>query len=331
MNPTIYNFTLDMQSAVSQATLSARKGDSVRFASVTLTSGGVPYEIAHGCYAVLNAKRASDNAVLFVDCVIKDNSITFNLNGLVSGAEGRVDCDITLYSPEGEAITSPRFAVVVYAGVTTGDDIEDTDEYKTLGELVAAAEVAKESAEFAATCAVGGGAISFNGRTGAVMPEAGDYDADMVGAEPAGAAGSAVEAHDADKNAHTGMFAAAEHEHDASDIRDFAVAMTEHGAAKVAYGKVSRSGNAIEIKNLEFTPKLIIAHGGTSSGETTHILYAVRNIGRAIEHVYYCDTEGTYHHATDIATLIWSDNGVKVSNLFSNANGESEFYYVAIG
>lgn len=36
------------------------------------------------------------------------------------------------------------------------------------------------------------GVVTFNGRTGAVTPEAGDYTADMVGAEPAGSANTAL-------------------------------------------------------------------------------------------------------------------------------------------
>ena len=48
------------------------------------------------------------------------------------------------------------------------------------------------------------GVASFNGRTGPVAPQAGDYTAAQVGADPAGAAAAAVANHRADPNAHVG-------------------------------------------------------------------------------------------------------------------------------
>lgn len=68
--------------------------------------------------------------------------------------------------------------------------------------------------------AAGGGVTSFNGRSGAVAPQAGDYTADMVGArpstwtptaqevgaDPAGTAESAVSAHNQASDAHSTQF-----------------------------------------------------------------------------------------------------------------------------
>ena len=48
------------------------------------------------------------------------------------------------------------------------------------------------------------GVASFNGRTGPVEPQTGDYTAAQVGADPAGAAAAAVADHRADPNAHVG-------------------------------------------------------------------------------------------------------------------------------
>lgn len=50
--------------------------------------------------------------------------------------------------------------------------------------------------------AAGGGVSSFNGRTGAVLPQSGDYTAQQVGADPAGTAAGAVSAHNTDTAAH---------------------------------------------------------------------------------------------------------------------------------
>lgn len=55
-----------------------------------------------------------------------------------------------------------------------------------------------------------GGVSTFNGRTGVVMPQAGDYTAAQVGADAAGAAAAAVSNHRADPNAHAGYVTVAQ-------------------------------------------------------------------------------------------------------------------------
>ena len=62
--------------------------------------------------------------------------------------------------------------------------------------------------------ALQGSVHSFNGRAGAVLPKAGDYTAEMVGAEPTGTAAAVVGAHDSSSNPHPGKFAPVGHNHD---------------------------------------------------------------------------------------------------------------------
>ena len=54
------------------------------------------------------------------------------------------------------------------------------------------------------------GVSTFNGRTGVVIPQAGDYTAAQVGADVAGAAAAAVSDHRADPNAHAGYVTVAQ-------------------------------------------------------------------------------------------------------------------------
>ena len=54
------------------------------------------------------------------------------------------------------------------------------------------------------------GVSTFNGRTGVVLPQAGDYTAVQVGADPAGTAAAAVSDHRADPNAHAGYVTVAQ-------------------------------------------------------------------------------------------------------------------------
>lgn len=334
MNPTIYNFTLDLQSAVSQAVLSARKGDRARFASVTFMSGGVPYAIEHGCYAVLNAVRESDGAILFADCIIKDDTVTFNVSDLASGKEGRVDCDLTLYSPSGEAITSPRFAVVVYAGTTTGEDIESMGDYKTLYDLYSGCMDAKEAAEFAASVAAGGGAISFNGRIGAVDPAYGDYTAEMVGADPAGTADSAVATHNADNAAHSELFRKCSkegHKHDASDISDISsaisAAMATAGTAKIATASASKNGSVVTVNYPGFAPKFVVLMGSYSGAITT--TYAMYGMSEALVHGHSINSEDKEEKFDRYATVVWSSEKMAIS--CGEWSRYESFKFVAIG
>ena len=55
-----------------------------------------------------------------------------------------------------------------------------------------------------------GGVSTFNGRAGVVAPQAGDYTAAQVGADPAGTAAAAVADHRADPNAHAGYVTVAQ-------------------------------------------------------------------------------------------------------------------------
>ena len=90
--------------------------------------------------------------------------------------------------------TADDLAAIV-ADVLADSDVKNASTYAAAAEQAnldaqaakTAAENAKAAAEKAANeagAAAGGGVLSFNGRGGAVNPQAGDYTADMVGALP---------------------------------------------------------------------------------------------------------------------------------------------------
>lgn len=54
----------------------------------------------------------------------------------------------------------------------------------------------------------GGGVSTFNGRTGVVKPESGDYTAEMVGADTTGTATAEIATHSTDATAHADIRAA---------------------------------------------------------------------------------------------------------------------------
>ena len=90
--------------------------------------------------------------------------------------------------------------------------------------------------------AAGGGVTSFNGRSGSVEPQSGDYTAAMVGADPAGAAVSAASAHNAAADAHSALFGA---KADASALTSHAGNTTAHITASERTAWNAKSGKAL--------------------------------------------------------------------------------------
>ncbi|MDE7245103.1 MAG: hypothetical protein K2O18_14180, partial [Oscillospiraceae bacterium] len=77
-----------------------------------------------------------------------------------------------------------------------------TGEVKPQSGDYTAAMVGARPDDWVPTAAEVGGVSSFNGRTGEVKPQSGDYTAAMAGADPEGTAAEAVEAHNEDSAAH---------------------------------------------------------------------------------------------------------------------------------
>lgn len=106
------------------------------------------------------------------------------------------------------AATSAREAEAAAGSIT--NELELATE--AANRAAESARAAEKSAQDAAGAA-GGGVLSFNGRSEYVSPQAGDYTAEMVGADAAGTARSAVSEHDGADNPHSGKFAPKEHTH----------------------------------------------------------------------------------------------------------------------
>lgn len=106
----------------------------------------------------------------------------------------------------------------------------------------------------------GGGVTSFNGRKGAIVPQAGDYTAEDVGAAPA-------------DHTHTAAQVEAspvEHEHTKSDITDFPKSMPASDVPDWAKAENKPSYTAADVgaKPSEWKP----FHAGTSApGDTTQL------------------------------------------------------------
>lgn len=131
-----HRISLDIHRQTTQAHLAVKKGDTARQIVVSLVSGGVPYSIAAGCYAVFMAKKPDGN-ILYNDCAIEGNRIIYTFTEQTASAAGLMACELRLYGSNGKLITSPKIAIIVSGTVYEDSEVESTDEFSALSKLVA--------------------------------------------------------------------------------------------------------------------------------------------------------------------------------------------------
>ena len=136
MNDVIYNVSLDMYETQAQCMLAVKKSDNGRRINFVLTEGGRPYAISEGCSAVLRAKKPG-GTVLFNNCVIDGNVISYTLTNQTSAAAGIVDCELMLSGSDGKQITSPRFSLRVEDTLYSDSEVEAQDEFTALQTAIA--------------------------------------------------------------------------------------------------------------------------------------------------------------------------------------------------
>lgn len=124
MRNSIYRITLDMHDVASQVQITAKQHDTARKLHITLSENGSPYTIEEGCRAVLTINR-SGSTVIIDDCEIKLNGsvIMYDFNSQTTEVLGINECEVKLYDPDGDIITSPRFTLLVDENVyNDGED-----------------------------------------------------------------------------------------------------------------------------------------------------------------------------------------------------------------
>ena len=147
MNDSIKRISLDIHSTSSGETVNAKRGDTARKLIISLVDGGLPYSIGEDCYAVFTGKKPDRN-VVFNDCTIKDNTISYQFTEQTVAVEGRVNCEIKLYGADGKLITSPKFTINVFGTVyNEGDEVESSDEFNALTNLMAETQKAVKEAQ----------------------------------------------------------------------------------------------------------------------------------------------------------------------------------------
>ena len=149
MEHIIHNLSLNMQSSISQVSLSVKKGDTMRKLCITLTDNGTVYRIAEGCEAVLSAKKES-GWILYNNCTIdyENNIIVYEFTHGTAIMPGKLDCEIKLYDANKNLITSPQFTIIVNNSVHEDGEVEDSNEFSALTTLYSEVTTKLHNGEF---------------------------------------------------------------------------------------------------------------------------------------------------------------------------------------
>lgn len=147
MKKAIYRITLDVRSAVSQFTISAKKGDNARRLIISFTEGGTPYRLTDDCAAQLSVKRPNGE-LAFDSCIVTGGEVIYDFTRCVTRYAGRHECELFIYNSEGAQLTSSRFDIVTFSGVGSDAETEEGEDYRTLSEIVKDARYLDEAARY---------------------------------------------------------------------------------------------------------------------------------------------------------------------------------------
>lgn len=191
--------SLDMLAVGIPPAVEAKQNDTARVIAASLYAGGNVFDVPTGAIAVFRYRKA-DGTAGFYDALPDDtpaisidgNVVTILLVEQVLTVHGDVRCEINLYNTAGEKLTTFTFCLRVQASVLTDAEIISSDYFNVLSEKVAQAIKSADDAAVSATAAAksaeeakiaaGSGVLKFNGRTGEVIPQTGDYTAAQVDA-----------------------------------------------------------------------------------------------------------------------------------------------------
>ena len=143
MNESFYRITLDIKSIQSQISLPIKQGDTSRGIYISLTDGGKPYTIAHGCFPVFKGEK-SDGTEVGNNCYIENNRIVYPITEQTVASPGIVECEVSLYNSTGGLITSPRFTLIVDSRAVGSDKYKSSSEYRTLENYLSEVRAAEE-------------------------------------------------------------------------------------------------------------------------------------------------------------------------------------------
>lgn len=136
MHAVRYDLRLDAYLGGSQASVVVKHGDvRSRLLRMRLYNGSTQIPLAADQVCVLKGVKP-DGTVIFNDCEVADGAALVTMTAQLMAVPGAVECELTVYGPDMEVLTSPRFDIYVEDVLYPDGIIESRDEYTGLTEAM---------------------------------------------------------------------------------------------------------------------------------------------------------------------------------------------------
>lgn len=142
MERSVFDITLELQSAYSPTSVTVNRGDTHRTLRLHLADGGRPYPMGEDVRPVLTAIKP-DGSHLYNACRVEAGAVIYDLTPQTTVLPGQVECQLRLYGKSGELLTSAAFLLSVADTVYADGD----EAIQSAGEVTALTKLITEAGE----------------------------------------------------------------------------------------------------------------------------------------------------------------------------------------
>ena len=136
-----YAIGLDVHDMSAPVSLNVKQGESGQIINISLRSGGKPYLLPSGSYAVFAGKKP-DGKILWNSCQVVRHTIQYEITKQTTAVVGWVPVQIRIYKPDGKLLLTPDFVLIVDAPVAGDEEVIAVSE----NEITALTELVSEAA-----------------------------------------------------------------------------------------------------------------------------------------------------------------------------------------
>ena len=130
------NITVDIAENNLPPVVYAKRGDTARGVRIELTENGLPYTIPTPSTCFINVRR-KDGTHSTLKATLKDNALTADFTAQTTATLGRAVGDAAIFDRDGKVLSSFLFYIRVIESAVEYEDLEATDEYAGLAEVLA--------------------------------------------------------------------------------------------------------------------------------------------------------------------------------------------------
>ena len=146
------NITVDIAENNLPPVVYAKRGDTARGVRIELTENGLPYTIPTPSTCFINVRR-KDGTHSTLKATLKDNALTADFTAQTTATLGRAVGDAAIFDRDGKVLSSFLFYIRVIESAVEYEDLEATDEYAGLAEVLAGLQDAETAAQAAGATA----------------------------------------------------------------------------------------------------------------------------------------------------------------------------------